>query len=344
MFAPFLLTLLLCLSVFCIMYVLLKLRNQQGGTTELVLEITYFLFIASNSFAVLCCKFKCTFSDQLSLFGWASMLNARYIIKRAQLLDMQSSGLPGKFFLFLCIFWPLINSCLRCVMFLTFTEPQEGVTYIRALMTCIVGLLLMETWGIFTYILYIVRISFQRHFSLLLSFVEEREGQIDICRGVLLEVITDFAYFRRFTKAYILIMLPVAFIGMASNLSWGYLMDNGCGKNEEVAMVQTFISALAWSQIIMGVFLFMCAQGAVDIMYLWDNFFRDVIKLHSDLHDQFWHKMIRCMSLVPKNETSLFLVSVIFSVIGVYMALNIQNQDISYLARGCNVTNETSYG
>lgn len=237
-----------------------------------------------------------------------------------------------------------MNSCFRCVLFLTFTKPQEEDAYTRAVLTSVVGLVLMETWGIFVYMLYIVRISFQRHFTLLLSFIEEHEGQIDVCRGVLSEVVSDFSCFRRFSYIYTLVMFPIAFIAMASNMSWQYLMYKACRYNEGVVMIQMLIAALAWSEIVMGISLYITAMGAVNIMYLWDNFFRDVRKLHSERHEKFWRKMIRSMSAVSNKETNFFLVSVIFSVIGVFMALNIHSQEASYFTKGCNVSNDTDYG
>ncbi|KAJ8037279.1 hypothetical protein HOLleu_18059 [Holothuria leucospilota] len=201
-----------------------------------------------------------------------------------------------------------MNSCMRCVLFLTFTEPQEEDAYTRAVLTFIVGLVMLETWGIFVYILYIVRFSFQRHFTLLLSFIEEHEGEIDVCRGVLSEVFSDFSCFRRFSHTYTLVMFPIAFIAMASNLSWEYLMYKACRNNEDVAKIQTPITALARSEIVMGIGLYITAMGAVNIMYLWDNFFRDVRRLHSERYDEFWRKMILCMSVVSNNETNFFLV------------------------------------
>ncbi|KAJ8037282.1 hypothetical protein HOLleu_18062 [Holothuria leucospilota] len=336
------LVLLLGLWIWDMSYPFIKLWSSPGHTMELLTEIGLFLFVVSNVVVVLCSKLRSIFMEGCPFLFWASALNVRYIIKRAQFLDLHNKGLPGKLLLAICICWPMFNSCFRAAIFLITTDYNDSVAFFHAVRTSIVCTLLFQCWGCFVYMLYLIRVSFQRQFTLVLSYFVEYEGCIDACRGILLNVVTDFQCFKQLSNLYVVIMLPVAFIGMAANLSWSYLLDQACRENEEVMIVLNCVLFLAWSEMIMGIFLVSYAQGGVDVMYLWDNFFDDVLKVHSDRHEAFWRNLIRSMALISRKEGRLLVASVVFSVIGVYMALSRGNQDISFLVKACNGTNLTS--
>lgn len=74
-------------------YPFIKLWSSPGHTMELLTEIGLFLFVVSNVVVVLCSKLRSIFKEGCPFLFWATALNVRYIIKRAQFLDLHNKGL-----------------------------------------------------------------------------------------------------------------------------------------------------------------------------------------------------------------------------------------------------------
>ncbi|KAJ8029940.1 hypothetical protein HOLleu_29476 [Holothuria leucospilota] len=308
-------------------------------TLRLLNRFTIFILLVTPSLLCLCSKLRSMLRSAVPYLSWASTFNARYIIRRAQILDLPRKGLPGKTFFFACMTWPLLNSLYRSYIYLYLSECEFGL---HAVATAVVAILCMQTWGFFVYILYFIRMSFQRNMNLLLSFIKEHEGQLDKCKGVLACVAVDFSCYSQLCGLYMLVMIPVGVLALTTNITWEYMLGVTClSEDPQIANIQRYVKLMSWSEMTMAFFLTVNALGGLQVTYIWDDLSVNILHLTSERHYHFWKGLSIAVSLLTRESNSV-LTTVVCSLIGIYTGLNFgSDQNVSYLSKSCLNQNST---
>lgn len=333
----------LLFAIACIIYEIGYYMNKMWGRQDKLLH-----FISYNAFLIcislypvmsICSKVR-SISGRIKnvpLFSWATTLNARFIVKRMQFLNLHKKGLPGKFLLFLCLIWPTCNAIYRtCIYFYLVKRKTDFHTKFSVAST---GALLIW-WGCFVYVLYLMRISFQRQFMLTLAYIKDKEGALDHCRTCLSHVVLDFNCFRSCIVIYMAVMVPFTVLGVTTNISWQYRLSGSCYFVEHFE-IESSINILIWSNIVMFIVLSVIAIGGLDLCYIWDNFSLSITQMQNEIHGQFWRKIFTHISHISGEHSTMSL-TLVWSVIGFYMGLHFgDDQEIDYGVGKCNLVNIT---
>ncbi|KAJ8037285.1 hypothetical protein HOLleu_18066 [Holothuria leucospilota] len=317
-------------------YYIPNMWADSSQTLHLVNKVSFFIIASSVPFVSLCSKVRSFFVEEIPYLSCTSALNARYLIKRGQLMNLSERGLPGKLFLGLCLVLPIVCALYRGMLYIFLS--QCGVNA-HAVLTTLAGIFFYETVGCFMYTLYFVRVSFQHQFSLLLSYIKEHEGYLDKCRGVIFQVATDFKCFKDFCTMYVLVTLPVVALVLTSNVALQYMTHNVCKSPKDMAIlyIENNISLHVWVVVVFFIFALTYAMGGFSVGYLWENFHDDVLQLETERFPTFWIKLTRQLSHLCK-QTNTLTVTLVLSVLTFFMALQLDNQDVSFLANACNGT------
>ncbi|PIK42420.1 hypothetical protein BSL78_20716 [Apostichopus japonicus] len=126
-------------------------------------------------------------------------------------------GLPGKLFLLQCLSCPVGVAIYRTIIFVYIGECW--ITLSKGLLS-FVGVVFMFSLGVFVYLLYFIRVSFQCHFKLLLAYIKELECDAKRCKGVIMQVAADFSCYRRLCEVVTILMFPATVLAIVSNLTW----------------------------------------------------------------------------------------------------------------------------
>ncbi|KAJ8029942.1 hypothetical protein HOLleu_29478 [Holothuria leucospilota] len=300
---------------------------------RLLNQFTFFILLVAHSLFCLCSKLRSMLRSAVPCLSWASTFNARFIIRRAQILDLPRKGLPGKAFLVACMTWPLFNSVYRSYIYLYLSGCGFGLHVVT---TAVVAILFMQTWGFFVYIRYFIRMSFQRNMNLLLSFIKEHEGQLDKCKGVVACVAVDFSCYSQLCELYVLVMIPVGVLALTTNITWEYMLRATCvSEDPQSANIQHSVKLMSWSEITMAFFLTVSALGGFQVTYIWDDLSVNILHLTSERHYHFWKGLSIAVSSLTRESNSL-LTTVVCSLIGIYTGLNFgSDQNVSYLSKSC---------
>ncbi|PIK46106.1 hypothetical protein BSL78_17019 [Apostichopus japonicus] len=148
---------------------LLPLFGSRQEILNLIMMLSLYVLLAVHYIFAFCSKLRSIFKSAVPKLAWATCLNARYLVKRAQLLDMSNRGLPGLPFLILCVLCPLVLSTYRMVIFLYISDCDVTVYSVAQ---SVVGVIFMVNWGFHVYIFYFIRVSFQCQLNLVLSYTK----------------------------------------------------------------------------------------------------------------------------------------------------------------------------
>lgn len=246
--------------------------------------------------------------------------------------------MPGRCLLFLCVTWPFANSCYRAVIYLWLSQCEFNI---HVVMTSVLGIIMFQTWGLFVYVIYFIRVSFQRQFSLIILYLDNFEGHMDRCRGTLLNALADFKVFRGFCDGYFLVGLPVAIVAMTTHVTWQYLLHEACSEDLPLMKTQNFLQWFVVSEILMAILLFTFAIGGIGVNHLETQLRLNILKLRSAEHPEFWNKIEEALGLATEGSQSILYITLFFSVVGVLASLQFQNQDVTYMSSRYNNTNVT---
>lgn len=319
-----------------------KLFGKSDEILHLLIMLTLFIMLFVHHAMCLCSKFRSHFKSEANRFCWATTLNARYLVKRAQVLDLQEKGLPGLWFLFACTLSPLVLMTYRCIIFISISNCEMNLYRISH---SLLGVVLSESWGLFIYLLFFVRVSFQHQFNLLLGYVKQFEGDLERCRGTLYDVLSDFNCYKQLCNLYTSLMFPVLVLAVVANLTFNYLVRESCVVHTQPTsmMIEMHIMILAWSEIVVVVFLYVKALEGFKVEYIWEKFLENLFLLRSTRYPGFWKELCRDYQFIVKASNAI-LVSMIFSVVGMYITFNFRDQSVTFLTIPCNSTsNMTNY-
>ncbi|XP_071813737.1 uncharacterized protein [Apostichopus japonicus] len=316
-----------------------RLYAQPDKMLQLLNILSLFIAITIPLALCLCSKIRSYFKSGVPKLNWASSLNIRYLIKRAQLLDLPNRGLPGKLFLFQCISCPVGVAIYRTIIFVYIGECW--ITLSKGLLS-FVGVVFMFSLSVFVYLLYFIRVSFQCHFKLLLAYIKELECDAKRCKGVIMQVAADFSCYRRLCEVVTILMFPATVLAIVSNLTWDYIVFGTCVMEDEISRkIQQHIMILAWLEIITACVLYPFALGGLKVHYIWDDFTANLLLMkckQSHKNSQAsWKEILFEVEYLLKG--SYFLVITIFgTVTGIYMGFHFGNQNVAVWTAACNGT------
>ncbi|KAJ8036788.1 hypothetical protein HOLleu_17425 [Holothuria leucospilota] len=282
----------------------------------------------------ICSKIRsfCGQDGKFSNISWATTLNLRFIIKRLQVLDLHKKGLPGKLFLIVCLMWPSCNALYR---FIIYTYIIKHHVPFHEFCTIAGTGAIMIMWGCFAYLLYLMRLSFQREFMLILNYFKKKEGDLDNCRNCLSHAILDFNCFRKFVMLYMAVMVPFTVLEVTTTVTWQYSLRDTCQYVESIT--GSSINILIWSNTAMFIVLNIIAIGGLDVNHVWDNFLLSIIQMQTAMHCSFWRKIFTHLKR-NQGDFSTTNFTMVFSVISFYMGLQFGDQDIFYGQERMNCT------
>lgn len=183
-----------------------------------------------------------------------------------------------------------------------------------------------------------MRLSFQRQFTLVLSYIRRHEGDLDNCRNCLSQAVIDFNCFRQLAVIYMGVMVPFTVLEITTNVSWQYRLSGACKQigNENL---EKNIDWLIWSTIIMFITLSIIALGGLDLNYIWEHFASSVVQAQTALYRSFWQKIFSHLRVMG-GQHSVINLTLVWSVIGFYMGLHFgDDQDVYYNGVNCQETN-----
>lgn len=242
-------------------------------------------------------------------------------------------------FFCLCLLCPLACMSYRLVIFVVISDCQISIYKISQ---SLFGLLYFESWGLFVYILYLVRVSFQRQFNLLLCYINEFEGDLKRCRGTLCEVLADFKCYKELCSLHTVLLLPLYVYSIVANVTLNYLISESClTKFPKSLNVQEHIMILSWSEISVAFVLYTFALGGFRVEYIWENFYENLLYLRSGNNSKFWEELLCGWKDLMKVSNAV-KTSMIGSVIAIYLAFDFHDQSLAFLTNSCNSTSVTN--
>ncbi|KAJ8037271.1 hypothetical protein HOLleu_18050 [Holothuria leucospilota] len=270
-----------------------------------------FVFPAMN----ICSKVTSALSTQEHGL-WATSLNARYIVQRLQYLDLPEDGLPSKWFLVICIVWPICGSAYRAYI----TFALEGNLDIAHRLNCLTVGITEFMWGCFMYLLFLMRLSFQIQLKLVLDFIKNCKRDEDFCQRVVQRLMVDVRCFRECVAIYMDLMIPLCVLGAFVSLRWQYLIladvDNDCSSLW--CLTQRNINIMIWMDVLMFSSLGPLAIGGFNVNYLWENFKLHVRFMQDDLHPTCWNQLVHFIKRT-EDQAPYFSFAAILSIVSLYM-------------------------
>ncbi|XP_071814948.1 uncharacterized protein [Apostichopus japonicus] len=257
---------------------------------------------------------------------WATTLNARFIVQRLQFLDLSAKGVPAKHFLVLCLIWPVFAATYRAYIKL----GVKGQTVLPDKISCLTVAIAELIWGCFMLQLFLIRISFQNHFQLLLKFLQKFEGETELCQQVIRRVLVDFKCYQKCVAAYMSVMIPACILGAATSISWFYMVNdmvNDGSKDHEWFVMEKNVNFMIWSDVAMFFSLGPLAVGGFNTNYIWESFKINVIFMNRDKEKKFWDEIDWFLKHV-KDDVPLISLRSIFLITSFYVTMEFGKQAI----------------
>lgn len=131
----------------------------------------------------------------------------------------------------------------------------------------------------------------------------------------------------------------MAVLAFSSSIAWQYTVNSTCSSasNETVRDVENNICRYVWLVFLLYLVVLTYAIGGLSAEYIWDNFYDDVLQLQSESHSEFWDSFVNQLSLLYKTKDNL-TVTLFFSVLSCFTALQLGDQDVTFLTNACNGT------
>lgn len=217
--------------------------------------------------------------------------------------------------MFLCYAWPFGVCIHRLYIYSRYSDcPTHRGYHGYKLRNLSFTLVLMLIWTNIHYILYLCRISLLRQFKLVHRFVEQHEDDIDACRQVIWDVAFDFSCYLHFVYIFMILTLPFCTWGLTAVVCMQY-------KQGLHAIPCPNILWMLWSQKLMFYIITYCAQGGLDVSYMWHNFRIQIFTIcHSDSQPKFWRSMKRHFDYIGV-ETNPIHWTMSLSLLSAYVAV-----------------------
>lgn len=105
--------------------------------------------------------------------------------------------------------------------------------------------------------------------------------------------------------------------------------------------VQMHLITQTWAIATMGVFLHTSALRSFSVEHVLATFYENLLQLKSGQYSEFWKELLGDFKHQMKGSNEV-LASMIFCILGLYIAVNFSDQRFDILTDGCNFTNLTS--
>lgn len=324
------------LSFYFVSFVPLLFGNSEE-ILKLLIKLTLFALLVTHYLAALSSKLRSVFKSGAARLSWATVMNARYLIKRGQFLDMPNRGLPGRLFFILCFLCPSIITSYRVAIWLYLSDCD--ITF-YSMTQALIGAVFTVNWGLSIYILYFVRVSFQCQFNLVLSYIGEyKDFDFGRAKAVILDVAADFACYCNLCSLYLTVNMPTVALAVVSNLTLDYTVSGSeCFANEKSRRIVIHVAVLSWSEIAMAMILSAVAMGGYKVRYLWENFASNFMIVTSAGSKKNSVKSLLHEAEYLLRESNVLLATMVFSVTGIYMGFQFGYQNITMLHDSCNGT------
>lgn len=313
---------------------------QLFGKSEEILKLftmmTLYTLLSVHYIIILCSKVRSLLKNSANRLFWTTTVNVRYLVKRAQILDMPNRGLPGVSFFILCTASPLALSTYRMAIFLFISNCDISV---YSILQSLVGIVFMVNWGLFIYIIYFIRVSFQCQFKLLIAYIKEFENDVRKCKAIIMDAVAEFACYEKFCATYTAVSFPAIVIAVVANVTLSYIQeDNQCIKeNKEGQQIAFHMQLLSYSEVSMAVILSAIAMGGYKVHYIWENFVTNILIMKS-CDSKFLYKELFGEAEYLLRESNMLLATIVFSVAGLYMGFKFGDQNVDILNISCNGT------
>lgn len=301
-------------------YYISSLWGEQKQIIHVISYATFMVNLALYPVLNIASKIRTCSQGKVPLLSWSTTLNARYMVKRMQYLGPNGAGASGKLFLFLGYGATLFHTIYRGKFYIDLCHTFSWHSGISVL--C--GGAIMFIFVNFQYLMYLTRLSLQRHFYLVNKFIEKHQGDLNRCRYILGSAVQDFSCYRQFVAVYMALFIPTSTWAITTHVTWQYFIGskhhNSTYPDDPVWGYESTINILIWVEICTFLFTSLWATGGMDVTYMWKRLRLRVLTIRRHATHSFWHKMVRYMDYV-NEESSGINMTMIFSVISFFMAL-----------------------
>ncbi|XP_072168336.1 uncharacterized protein [Diadema setosum] len=319
---------LLCLYIFLDLYDVLFFASLfWGRQKDLLRYISYMTYLIYGGSVPFLCSFALiqNITNVAPFAYWPHALDSRYIVRRLQYLDLPERGLPNKLFLVACVVGPLFIVIFR-LLFYTVIISTEHFT-LRTYLVMINCLCVLTLYGVFSYIIYLLRISFEPQLRLDVSFVRQHVDHLDLCRAKLASTVQDFKTLRQLTNGFMVMVFGLLTMSVATQVTWIYmLLSHDCKLN---LMTDMYINALVVMENLTFFGLPCFAIGGASINFIWVRFRYRLLELRRARHERFWYRLLQFIREQDPVECSM-RITMLFTLIGLFVALQFGDQNVFY--------------
>ncbi|XP_022092505.1 uncharacterized protein LOC110980272 [Acanthaster planci] len=256
-------------------------------------------------------------------FRWWKALSIRFIVRRLQHLEMRNRRMPHKAFLIICLVWPLFNGMYSLILFVTRLKSSE-----ETVVSLVFSVLCMIVWGVFCYLVLLLRLSFLQQQRLELGFLWRHAGKLDVCRRQLSMYVEDLGCLRQLVSGWIIVVVAVSSWAFSSMLYWEYVVISSRLKVKRDYFFEFNFNL--WSTNIMFLSLPLLAVGGMELKGMWSRFKYSISQMRSESHDAFWDKILAyCEERSPTTRVKMLALMV--SALGLFVGLHlsVEDQDVN---------------
>ena len=239
-----------------------------GDQTQLLRLLSYSSYIGTIATAPLLCLYANLRHiyprSHVSSFAWSTALHPRFIIKRIQYLQPESSTV-NKPLLFLCIVWSFGVAFYRASIYIFLVDRKTIHTYISIITDGIQTII----WALFCYLLSVLRLSIRRQLYLDITFLLNHVGRVDTCRRRLGASLDELGSVNNLCAFWMIITISLTSLGLVTHTSWNYMLYS---KEIQMSTIQFHINLMIWSSLLMVLVLPLMVVGGLDLRQVWQNF------------------------------------------------------------------------
>eukprot|EP00057_Strongylocentrotus_purpuratus_P016165 XP_011670639.1 PREDICTED: uncharacterized protein LOC105441317 [Strongylocentrotus purpuratus] len=265
---------------------------------------------------------------------WPRVLDIRYVVRRLQYLDLADRGLPCKPFLVACTVFPLFIAFYK-FMFYTVLLKDSIYVHLHSYLACIIAAIGLTFYGVFSYFIYLMRISFDSHLKLDIEFIRNHVGQLDVCRSKMSSTVQDFLNLRQLANGWMVMVFGVITWALATQITWNYMLFSGLylGHGGSFSThswtIQMYINGLMAMENAMFFFFPCFAIGGFNINIVWIHFHYRLLELRRARHERFWYRLLQFLKEHDPVKSSM-RVTMLFTLISLFVALQFGDQNIYY--------------
>ncbi|XP_071491908.1 uncharacterized protein [Diadema antillarum] len=328
---------LLCLYTFLVLYDIIFFASLfWGRQKDLLRYISYMTYLIFGSSVPFLCIFALiqNIANIAPFAYWPHALDSRYIVRRLQYLDLPERGLPNKLFLVACVGGPLFIVIFRLLFYTVIISTVKFS--LRTYLVMINYLCVLTLYGVFSYTIYLLRISFEPQLRLDVSFVRQHVDHLDLCRAKLASTVQDFKTLRQLTNGFMVMVFGLLTMSVATQVTWIYiLLSHDCKLN---LMTDMYINALVAIENLTFFCLPCFAIGGASINFIWVRFRYRLLELRRARHERFWYRLLQFLREQDPVECSM-RITMLFTLIGLFVALQFGDQNVFYYPKDNSTEN-----